>query len=209
MGNESVESVRHSGASTSSRPGQFGLSTLRLSQKPKPRFLHQVKRDIHSISPALREKIRGLTGGEIPWPLYLFGEAGSGKTCAALCLIDYAGGQYFTVAELCATVIQSQQGKLPNLAPHGPEMVYPEHFWSRVRQEPLLVIDEIGSRERITDAQYEAVKRCIDERACRPLVVISNLHLSDIQKLYDGRIYSRLASGTCLELSGIDRRIMA
>jgi hypothetical protein len=51
------------------------------------------------------------------------------------------------------------------------------------------------------------VKTAIEERHNRPLVVVSNLTLSEIATNYDARIASRLAAGTVFETAGEDQRL--
>lgn len=155
----------------------------------------------------LRQEIRKLVAGESPWPLLLDGKVGTGKTCAALCLLDYAGGEYYTVAGLCSTLIQSQQGRLEWSHEGRGGTLWPEKLWAKLAAAPLVVLDELGCRDKPTDAHYEAVKTLIDERHGKPFVVISNLTLDRIEALYDDRVSSRLAAGTVFTLSGQDRRI--
>lgn len=152
-------------------------------------------------------QINAVASGESPWPLVLIGKPGTGKTCAALCMLDYAGGQYYTVASLCSLLIQSQQGRLEWSHEGRGGTLWPEQFWTRLAREPLVVLDELGCRAQVSDAQYEAVKNVIEERHARPLVVISNLAVSDLARVYDDRIASRLAAGTVFEVEGEDRRL--
>jgi hypothetical protein len=152
--------------------------------------------------------LRNLVAGKEPWPLYLHGPSGTGKTCAGLCLIDFAGGDYYTVADLHDTVIRAQQGRLiyRNLGHAG--TIWPSGLWGQIAQAPLVVLDELGCRERVSDAHYETVKRCIDARHNKPFVVISNLAIAEVGAVYDDRIFSRLGAGTVLELAGPDRRLL-
>ncbi len=166
-----------------------------------------IARRIDAITPELRSEIRAVIGGEKPWPLVLFGEAGTGKTCAALCMLDYAGGDYFTVYSLCARLIQSQQGRLEWSQEGRGGVIWPDKFWSMMASQPLVVMDELGCRDRPSDPHYEAVKEVIEIRAGKPLVVISNHGLERIAQLYDARIASRLAAGTVFCLDGEDRRL--
>lgn len=148
-----------------------------------------------------------MVSGKNPWPLFLYGPVGTGKTCAALCLLDWAGGEYWTVAGLCAMLIQCQQGRLEWSHEGRGGTIWPERFWRMVRQAPLVVLDELGCRGNVSDAHYEAVKTVVDERAGLPLVVLSNLSLEGVEKGYDDRIASRLALGTVIHLQGMDRRL--
>lgn len=136
------------------------------------------------------------------WPLVYHGNVGAGKTCAALCLLDVVANysRYTTVNRLCADVIDVQQGRV--------EYVSENEFWSRWREvKGLVVVDEIGARERVSDHHYDCVKRAIDEREGKPALFITNLSLDEIASVYDARIASRLAGGTVIKFAGPDRRV--
>lgn len=208
---EIVESARSQTASAESSKRRCGLATLPLSPKRNPRHFPNIARSVAEIHQSLRTVIRSLVSGESPWPLFLHGPAGTGKTCAALCLLDHVliGGktpptQYFTVSALCAALIESQLGRMENAV--GAK-VWPAEFWQRIYAAPLFVLDEIGARETVSDAHYDAVKSAIDSRAGKPFVAISNLPMARVEALYDARIASRLSAGTVIELGGADRRI--
>jgi DNA replication protein DnaC len=147
--------------------------------------------------------------GEAPWPFFCHGPAGTGKTCAALCLLDHlaGGGEYHTAASLAELLAQAQQGRLTWYREGYGGTVWPEKVWEGVRRECLVVLDELGAREKVSDHQYECVKRLLDERQGRPLVALSNLDLQALARVYDDRIASRLAAGTVLRLEGEDRRL--
>ena len=74
----------------------------------------------------------------------------------------------------------------------------------------LAILDELGTRNRVTDIEYSVVKRFADLREqqnARAAIYISNLAPGEIgSNLYDGRIVSRLTCGTWFELKGNDRR---
>jgi hypothetical protein len=121
-----------------------------------------------------------------------------------LCLLDYAGGRYWTAAGLCDTLIRAQSGRLQWSNGGYGGTHWPEDVWKSVGAAPLVVLDEIGSRTP-SDFAYETVKRVLDEREGRPLVVVSNLALEAITRLYDDRVASRLAAGTVVEVVGGSR----
>jgi hypothetical protein len=162
------------------------------------------------MDPEVRATINECTHGRAPWPLFLVGEAGRGKTCAALCVLDFSGGRYFTVPGLCDLLIQAQQGRLEQDVRGNlealPGKVWPEGIWQDIKSETLVVLDEIGCREKISDAHYDAVKRCIDTREGMPFIGISNVSLEKLAVIYDARIASRLSAGTIIEIGGQDRR---
>lgn len=166
-----------------------------------------VRRTLSKIDESLLETIGHLTEAKRPWPLFVFGRAGTGKTCAALCVLDYCRGGYYSATKLCGMLIDAQNGRLS--WHHGGRggIIYPEMFWNRIGNENLSVLDEIGCREKVSDHQYECVKRFIDARQGRPAIYLSNLSLDQISQVYDDRISSRLASGTVVGLMGQDRRL--
>jgi len=182
---------------------------LRLHPRPTVRHLPAKVRQIGAIEGALRQTIRQLASGEAPWPLLIWGPVGTGKTCAALCLLDHAGGDYLTAAELAEKVIAAQQGRLEHDYGHGGDAVTftPERYWAHLGKQPLIVLDELGARERVSDHAYESTKRLIDLREGRPLIALSNLDLALLAERYDDRIASRLAAGTVCRLEGEDRRL--
>ena len=60
----------------------------------------------------------------------------------------------------------------------------------------MTVLDELGTRQQVSDFQYEVTKKAIDTREGRPAIVISNLSLTALAKVYDDRIAARLSEGT-------------
>jgi len=180
---------------------------LRLRKEPKAHWLLHKQRELTKIAPALRQQFRKFLEGKAPWPLFLHGPVGTGKTCAALCLLDWieGGGHYWTLAEWCDALNEARLGfyilpweKLPT-SPFG--------LWRVLGRASLFVLDEVGLRDAVTPFQFETLKRAIDVREGRPLVCISNLDLKQLAKVYDDRIASRLSAGTVVCLDGADRRL--
>lgn len=159
------------------------------------------------IQPILRERIRGLVEGKLPWPLMIVGGVGTGKTCAALSLLDHAGGLYFTAPGLCRWIIDAQHGRLcwRNEA-HGGTLTEYE-AWRWIERETLVVLDDLGGREQVKDFTYETIKELIDLRTGNPLIVTSNKQMDLLAEIYDDRVTSRLAAGTVVILEGEDRRL--
>ena len=200
------DSLIASAPAKTTKPSRSGLVALKLNQTAKPTELLRVSRTITEIDREVRAAIRSVVTAEAPWPLVLWGPPGTGKTCAALCLLDYAGGNYYAVPGLCSLLIQCQQGRLEWNNEGRGGIIWPEKFWSRLAAAPLIVLDELGCRGAFSDVHYEAVKNLIEERHCRPLVIISNVRINDLEKVYDARITSRLSAGTMIEVQGKDRR---
>lgn len=76
----------------------------------------------------------------------------------------------------------------------------------------LLIIDDLGA-ERQTEARYGILmdllnRRTADGRGRRKTIISSNLSLKELLKLYDERVFSRIAAFGICELLGDDIRII-
>jgi DNA replication protein DnaC len=180
---------------------------LRLDPEPTATHLPRKPRRVNAIPEELRSKIRSLVSGESPWPLTILGPAGTGKTCAALCLLDHASGEYHAAGDLCDLLIRAQDGRLSWTREGHGSKIWPEDVWRTLERAALVVLDEIGTRERVSDFAYGVVKRVLDSREGRPLVCLSNLGMDRLAQVYDDRVASRLAAGTVVLLDGEDRRL--
>jgi len=178
--------------------------TLRLHQ-PEKHFFPELDRSPDLIAQPLRTLIRSAITGSDPWPLFVHGPAGTGKTRAALCLLDMAGGQYWTASGIAEAAILSFKGQLRLPWHTGPTST--AALWEGIGKSALIVLDEIGSREVVKDHAYECLKRVLDLREGKPLMALSNLDLQSVERIYDDRIASRLAAGSVLALDGSDRRL--
>jgi DNA replication protein DnaC len=163
----------------------------------KRRLLLAVDRHLTAVDPVLRKLLGDLVMGRAPWPLFLFGPAGGGKTCAALALCDVVEtAGYWTVDGLCDLTMRPPADAI-------------QSAWDRISTKHLAVLDEIGCRERVGDLHYDVVKRFADARyqhAGRAMICISNVAHDRLSRLYDDRIASRLLAGTVFELKAPDRR---
>ena len=146
--------------------------------------------------------IRACRRGLSPWPLVFHGVPGSGKTCAALCLLDSVGGLtvYRTLGDACDELIQAMNGELT----WGEYKASPKAWWEKWETARLSVLDELAIREKTTDHEYQTVKRAIDMRYGKPLVLISNHSPGTI---YDERISSRMQAGTVVGFPSVDLRV--
>lgn len=153
------------------------------------------------VPEALRRVFERLAAGELPWPLFLHGKAGRGKTCAALAMLDRvnAGRRYQTVPDLLDELRRCMSGK------HEHDVTERE-FWERYERIKFFVLDEIGARERVSDFHYDVIKRVFDLRHAKPFVVCSNLSIGELATVYDDRIADRLAEGTRYEFTGESMR---
>ena len=146
---------------------------------------------VDRIDPGLRELLRRMAGGEERCPLLLHGPAGTGKTSAAKCLLDWVDFSIFMTLDDAMKMVLSD-GRWE---------------WERVRYAPLVVLDEIGTRSKMGDLEYQGVKRVADVRDGRPTIYISNLDPMQLRLHFDDRVFSRIACGTVFLLDGPDRRM--
>lgn len=80
-------------------------------------------------------------------------------------------------------------------------------FWTRLRDQGLVVIDEIGTREA-TAHRYDTFRDLLEIRKGKPLIVTGNLKpTGPLAQVYDDRIQSRIAAGVLMEVKGNDRRM--
>ena len=190
------EILQHVSTSAPSSEAAVGRKVLPL-RHPERRILPGVERRLDLVNPGLLEVFRALVTGQAPWPLYVHGPTGAGKTMAVLCLCDIAETAcYWPVEDLCDFIMRE-----------SPVEVQGE--FRRVAEKGLAVLDELGQRATIGDLHYSAVKRFADARelhAGRVAIYISNLAPKVFAELYDDRIWSRVLCGTRYELAGDDRR---
>lgn len=157
-----------------------------------------LERNARRVKPSLWRVLRDLANGRRPWPLLLYGSVGTGKTFAALSLCDIVQSSlYCTIEEACSTVMGDTRYRDKS------------SFWNMVARLELVVVDEIGARERVGDLHYSTLKEIIDTREFRGhkrAIYISNLGPVELAKVYDDRLCSRICFATRFDLAGNDRR---
>lgn len=181
--------------------------------KAKPRGLVPLPHKARSRAAcdhAAWQAVCACLNGESPWPLVLIGDAGVGKSCLALLACDAVDGPtvYHALPDLCELLIHVGRGEVVvDMGQAGSRTQRVEDVWEAWRRAELAVLDELGTKQRVSDWHYEQTKRAIDHREGSPLIVISNADLPALGTLYDRRIVSRLCDGTILEIDGRDRRM--
>jgi len=151
-----------------------------------------VVRHFSAVSHEVRSLLWDLAQDAKRWPGLLYGPAGTGKTCAALCLCDVSETAcYLTVEGVMDAIVRGKEA---------------DFDW--INRVDLAVLDEIGIRTNAKDLDYVAVKRFADLRGTRPTLYITNLKPQDLSTCYDDRIFSRVACGTWINCQGKDRRFV-
>jgi len=155
------------------------------------------------VNDSLLAVFRKLCKGELCWPLVLNGPTGSGKTCASLALIDHVlSGEFLTEAQFYENLnARRDGGGLQDL-------------WRQITKAELFVMDEFKVRSNPTAFQFESILRFLETRTARPTIITMNTGfdtsgklLTDIARVYDDRIASRLSAGTIFFLKGDDLRL--
>ena len=192
---------------------KHGGVELRLSATVRRRTIRPELKRVRELIPAqLCQALALCSAGKEPWPLFITGPAGCGKSRAALYLCDramYGGAVFYDFAELCEELRAAKMGELREQGTHSSYRTQPSDIWRKWAEALPAVLDEIGMRSTVTDHQYETLKLAIDKVEGRPAVFISNLSLNNLAKLFDSRIASRLASGTVCDLAGEpDQRLL-
>lgn len=168
-----------------------GIRVLRRLPEPKRIYPKSLPREWTMVVEPLRRVLIELAVGRRPWPLYLHGPVGHGKTRAVLAFCDrVAYARYWTV-----------DGVMSDIIARDPP-------WGTLRTD-LAVLDELGLPRpgNAAEFDYSAVKQFCDWRECRPAIYLSNHNSDEIWRLYDPRVQSRLTSGTVYDLVDRDRRV--
>ncbi len=163
------------------------------------------------VAPAVRKALRAAVDGLAPWPLTLWGPPGTGKTCAALSLLDWvapwqdrdARGEpviglcYWTAHAYHRLVCDVQMGRADGS---------PADLRRATDRAALIVLDECDRAVDATDSRVETILDLVDRREGRPLVILSNGGLDALGRIYGRRLPSRLTLGTIVQTEGPDRR---
>ncbi len=160
---------------------------------PNRRVRPRLERSLSHVKSELLETFRDLVTGRSPWPLFLFGDAGAGKSRAALALCDHVPNSYYlTIDQFCSDI----------LVPRG-------FFSSRryLADYNLTVVDELATRKNPGDLEYSALKMLADIREDLPAIYITNISPAEVAVVYDDRIASRILCGTAYHLIDADRRM--
>jgi len=150
-----------------------------------------VDRELHRTTPDLLAAIKLVSVAHQPWPLFVHGPAGSGKTCGSLAICDCVTKSTYTTLEDIADAVVNYAAPV---------------IWEQAVAAELAVLDEIGMRAKSNDLHYTSLKKFADLRYGKATIYISNAEPEQIADLYDDRIASRLLCGSIVHVGGNDRR---
>ena len=127
------------------------------------------------------------------WPLYIYGNPGSGKTCIAALIYERCTRRpmWSRADDFLLEYVDRGDGR--------------KALQAKVRGTPCLFLDDLGVRPP-TPPMLQAIFDVLEMRKGRPVVIVSNHDLRKLSEIYDERIVSRLSAGTVLEIRGQDRR---
>lgn len=191
------------------RSEQEGITVnTRRCQAPRPLPSHYPEARWSEVSQRVREILqRTAKRGE--WPLYLWGDTGTGKSCAAACAYAswHSSALWYGFSQVCddlarfntASTVVFRNGDVSiELSIAG--------YWHRIETTGLLVIDEIGTRES-THHRYDTMHGLLEARKGKPMIITGNLPIETVATVYDDRVASRLCAGTMVRIIGDDRRL--
>ena len=144
------------------------------------------------------------------WPIYLWGDAGRGKSCAAAAAFASWSKPaiWLGFSQLCddlnkfntSQIVTFYSGATPvDLSKSG--------YWQRLKNTGLVVVDEIGTKDS-SGHRFDTVLQLLELRKKRPLILTGNLSPEKISDTYDERVLSRIYEGTVIQFVGQDHRFV-
>ncbi|OWY70534.1 hypothetical protein B7486_13005 [cyanobacterium TDX16] len=185
--------------------GRFRVLT-KYPVPPEFRTRPNIYRDSAQVPTKLADAFRQCRTGAAPWPLYVWGSVGVGKSKFGLVANDWYAGRLADFSSLTDEFKAVRCGTMLDPFKVG-EVFMSESVWlERIESYRLLIVDEIGTRDASEHAR-ETVTRILNARECSPLVLISNMGPVEIAKIFDERVSSRFCAGTVVRVDGEDRRL--
>lgn len=202
-----VSTLSQANTTTGSPTLPEGCIALGWRQARFPQHETAKPRVVTQVPTQLLVAMRAVWRGEKPWPLVILGDAGAGKTRAGLLMLDYINGTFYMQCTVwVARVRSAMMGTLTTSPAYPPYSIREMELWQAWTRPELAMLDDIGTREKVTDHHYETVKRCLDDREGKATIYTSNLDLGALEKCYDDRVASRLVAGTIVNVRGDQRR---
>lgn len=146
------------------------------------------------------------------WPIYLTGDTGAGKSCAAACVWSGWRGspaRWYRASEIVGDVLACRSNGKGYIVRRSEDTTWEEWesgIMRKVADASLAVFDDVGIRDP-SPAAYEIFYLMVESRKGKPTIYTSNLDAAALNRLYDARIASRLLCGTRIRVRGTDRRL--
>lgn len=165
--------------------------------------------DPAKVPPLIATAFRDCRMGKAPWPLFIHGGVGCGKSRFAVVAHFYYGGLSYEFTELVSDYRQCKMGELRNEFYENRPVVTERMFRAKLESARLLIVDDIGAVAKDSPHERETLILALNARAAgKPAVFISNLSLAELAEVYDDRVSSRMTEGTvCNVKNGTDLRV--
>lgn len=169
------------------------------------------------------QSMRELIGKQVRktgWPLYLHGPPGHGKTCFAGLIYASAdgygasGSMWYPCRRLLGSLAQARVNPEQSVEEFCRDGTYQQvdywTVWGRLRTVGLVVIDDLG-RTPLTEVQSGILCEILDMRQSLMTLLTGNYSRTELESelKMDGRLISRICSGTDFFWAGRDRRTKA
>lgn len=200
-----------------SKPGSVGVSTPTLPKRSPGREREPPMTcpdlDVSKVDPKLMAAMRDAHSAK-RWPIYLYGDAGRGKSyamAAVYTLWKHPGAVWRDLSGLLRLVGRIRASDAGYVSLWSAEAGRHVDWWETnvfdsIRNASLVCFDDIGLRSP-TDAMYDVLYELVNLRAGKPTMLTGNLKPGEVAKVYDDRIASRILSGCLIEVAGKDRRL--
>ena len=185
--------------------------SLTKNKVAKRRFVKDKPREASKMSNVLSVPLRKCCTGVWDWPLYIWGPAGIGKTCAGLLTTDWVESSYYwTIDRLAAIFAEALCGRLFSTGP-AQELLTWDDMVEKISRADLVVLDEIGKglrNGRASDHQKRVLQAVLDSRERMATVLLGNYDVAELSVIFDPYIASRIQVGTLVSCAKMrDRRV--
>jgi hypothetical protein len=152
------------------------------------------------VAAPVRSAIAACIAGEKPWPLLIVGGPRSGKTSAALCLLDACGGRYWTAADWTRTLARAGDGRLYTKGQDGCDYGVSEStLWTRMEHPwSVVCVDELEKMAEVAD-----IDGIVERRQGLGLVLVFGGELASMADVFGASLAGVMASGTVLTMTRV------
>ena len=187
---------------------ETGNTEVSFDHRPWPTGVPESKWEL--VPDGVRKALMAAINGN-KWPVFMTGDVGTGKSCAAACV--YRGWRrpalWYRASEIVADVLTCRTNGKGFVVRTRGETSWDEWeagIMRKITEASLVVFDDVGLRQP-SPAAYEVFYLMVEARTGKPTIYTSNLNAEELGSVYDERIVSRLLRGARIRVSGDDRRI--
>lgn len=168
--------------------------------------------DPKQMPPLIAKAFHDCRVGIAPWPLFIYGGVGCGKSRFALLAHYFYGGKRYEFSELVGDYrlcklgdFEHEYGDVGHTSPRATERT----FRRMLELTRILIVDDIGASGNDSAHTRETLMLALNARVGgKPAVFISNLSPTELASMYDDRVASRMMEGTvCNMKNATDLRV--